>query len=213
MRSILLNCCLVGLLALLSGCASTPPKDYTAFREYAPKSILVLPPANQSVDPEASYAYLSTVTLPLAERGFYVYPVAVIDAFMKENGIPTPAEMHQVPLEKFDEIIGPDAILYIVIEKYGTSYQILNSATTVSVTARLVDVETGTELWSGSEFTVDSTGGGGGLFEMMIAAAVDQIISTTTDEAYRVARINSGSLVFRPDQGLLPGPYAPAEPQ
>jgi hypothetical protein len=40
------------------------------------------------------YIYLSTLTKPLAEKGYYVLPVAVIDQFLKENGLPTPAEMN-----------------------------------------------------------------------------------------------------------------------
>jgi hypothetical protein len=44
--------------------------------------------------------YLSTLTKPLAEKGYYVLPVAVIDQFLKENGLPTPAEMNGIPLEK-----------------------------------------------------------------------------------------------------------------
>jgi hypothetical protein len=36
----------------------------------------------------------------LAEKGYYVLPVAVIDQFLKENGLPTPAEMNGIPLEK-----------------------------------------------------------------------------------------------------------------
>jgi hypothetical protein len=35
---------------------------------------------------EATYGALSTVTLPLAEMGYYVYP---LDRFLRENGMPT----------------------------------------------------------------------------------------------------------------------------
>ena len=63
-------------LILLEGCRA--PHDYSAYLDHMPRSILVLPPLNNSLEPVAPYIYLSTVTRPLAERGYYVFPVAVI---------------------------------------------------------------------------------------------------------------------------------------
>ena len=66
--------------ALLAGACATPqPYDYTAFKEARPKSLLVLPPLNNSPDVNASYSFLSHVTLPLAESGYYVLPVTLVD--------------------------------------------------------------------------------------------------------------------------------------
>ena len=76
------------LLLVVVGCANTKPVDYTAFREHRPKSILVLPPLNQSTVVEGTYGYLSTVSRPLAEMGYYVFPVAEVDEFLKETGCP-----------------------------------------------------------------------------------------------------------------------------
>jgi hypothetical protein len=46
-----------GLLALvLAGCAT--PKNYDKFRAANPKSILVLPPKNQSTDIRGTYSFL-----------------------------------------------------------------------------------------------------------------------------------------------------------
>ncbi|MGI9451142.1 MAG: GNA1162 family protein, partial [Geminicoccaceae bacterium] len=65
---------LIGCLALsaLVGCGPTKPKDYSAYNNYRanlPASILVLPPTNQSVEVNAPYSYLSTITAPVAEAG------------------------------------------------------------------------------------------------------------------------------------------------
>ena len=87
---------LVALFALglaLAGCQTVKPYDYTNFRAHPPRSILVLPPLNESTAVEGTYGYLTTVTRPVAERGYYVFPVAVADQFMKDNGLPTAAEM------------------------------------------------------------------------------------------------------------------------
>lgn len=131
-----------------TGCA-VAPIDYTEFRLRQPRSILVLPPLNESTAGEGTYGVLSTVTLPLAELGYYVYPVAVMDRFLKENGIPTAGEMRQVPVDKVRDIVGADAVLYITVQEYGTKYLLIDSYTTVQSTAKLVDTRTGTTLWAG----------------------------------------------------------------
>ena len=40
------------------------------------------------------------------------------DEFMKQNGMPTPGEMHQIAPQKLHRVFGADAILYLVIEKW-----------------------------------------------------------------------------------------------
>lgn len=199
--------CLVAALSFLSGCVTKPtPKDYTTFRQLQPKSVLVLPPLNNDLDERATYGYLSTVSEPLAERGYYVYPVAVVDHFLRENGMPTPGEMHQIPLNKIDQIIGADAVLYIVIEEYGTDYLVFDSQTTVAVSARLVDVKSAKEIWNGeARLQVSSSGGGGDIASMLVAAAMTQILNSSTDAAHGVSRTTNVQLFTEPGQGLLYG--------
>lgn len=198
---------LLGFL-LVAGCA-TPP-DYTAFRNHHPRSVLVIPPINESTDLKATYSVLSTVTRPLAEMGYYVFPVAVIDQFLKENGLPTPGEMNQIPLRKIDEIIGADAVLYLVINQYGTKYTILDSSSIVRMQARLVDVKTGNLLWTGQiNLAESSSSGSNDLVGMLVSATVNQVVSHSTDEAHKVAITASANLFMTHNKGLLYGPYRP----
>jgi hypothetical protein len=174
-----------------------------------PQSILVLPPLNESVDANASYSYLTTISRPLAERGYYVFPVVVIDQFMKDNGLPGPGEMHGVALNKIDEIIGPDAVLYITIEEFGQKYVVLSSNTTVTARAFLVDVDTGNRIWDGRVHLVQSSGGSGDLIADMIIAAVEQVMDTVADQTHDVARLANQQLINDPNRGLLVGPLHP----
>jgi hypothetical protein len=194
---------------LLAGCASPP--DYSAFRMKHPRSVLVIPPLNESMNLKATYSVLSTVSHPLAEMGYYVFPVAVIDQFMKENGMPTPGEMNQVSLAKVDEIVGADAVLYMLVKEYGTKYTVIDSSTVVHLTARLVDVESGELLWSSEIHLYDSSSSaaGGDLVAMLITATVDQVISHTMDESHAVAVSASQQLFRTRNKGLLYGPYHP----
>lgn len=204
---------LLGLIAaslLATGCATSPGYDYSAYRADPPRSILVLPPINNSVEVNAPYVYLSTVTRPLAEAGYYVYPVAVVDAFMKENGLSEPAEMQSVPLNKIDEVIGPDAVLYATIEDWGQKFHVLSSDTTVDVSLRLIDTETGTLLWDGKARAIEgSNNNQGGLLAAVIVAVVEQIVDTSADRTREVSRMANVNMVADQSDGLPLGPYNP----
>lgn len=191
----------------MAGCVT--PYDYSAYQAHMPQSILVLPPLNESVDANAPYSYLTTISEPLGERGYYIYPVAVIDAFMKDNGLPTPGEMHGVSLEKIDEIIGADAVLYVTIEDFGQEYILLSSNTTVRARARLVDVKTGTQIWDGRVDFVQGSGGSGSLIADAIVAAIEQVVDNVADATHDAARMANRALIQNDKRGLLVGPLHP----
>ena len=199
---------LMALTLLLTGCVA--PYDYTTYRQHPPRSILVLPPINESTDLRATYGYLSTVTRPIAEQGYYVFPVAVVDQVMKENGLPTAGEMHQVSLAKIHEVIGADAVLYVVIKQYGSKYQIISSTTYVVAEAKLVDVKTGILLWEGKVNLAQSSSSGN-LFVDLIASPINQALNESTDNAHGLCFMANTQLFMMKDHGLLTGPYFPEE--
>jgi len=201
--------CWVALCLAITGCQTPPPRDYTNFRHHHPRSILVLPPLNESTAVEATYSYLSTVTRPLAELGYYVFPIAVVDRFLKENGLPTAGEMHQAPLAKVNEIIGADAVLYITLAQYGTKYQLINSVTTVQARAKLVDTKTGLTLWEGEGIAQEASGVSGNPIVDLVAAAVTQVANATTDRAHVVSGMANANLFTIKNRGLLYGPRHP----
>ena len=200
----------VAATTVLAGCqTAAPTRDYTAFVRAAPRSILVVPPLNKSTDLNASYGFLSTVTQPLAEHGYYVFPVAVVDEMFRQNGLPTAAEMHAVALPKLREIFGADAVLYPVIESYGTTYVVISSETVVNVTARLVDARSGELLWEGrAELHQGSSDGNGGLIGALVGAALTQVLNSTRDAAHPMAKLANVQLIDRTGQGLPYGPYS-----
>ena len=81
--------------------------------------------------------------------GFYVFPVAVVEQTFKGNGLTVASDVHQVPVDKLHSIFGADSALYITVEEYGTSYVVISSETAVTVSASLVDLRTGVQLWQG----------------------------------------------------------------
>ncbi|MFH2046558.1 MAG: GNA1162 family protein [Pseudomonadota bacterium] len=191
----------------VQACGTAPkPHDYNAYLSHMPVSILVLPPRNESTEVMAPYIYLSTVTRPLAERGYYVFPVAVIDMLMKENGVPSPDEMAQVSLKKIREIINPDAVLYMTVKEWGTKYKVLNSTTTVCLSGQLVDTETGIVLWQGEYRTIkNSSDGQQGIIAMLVSAVIHQIVNTISDPTRDLAQLNNERMFLNERNGLLLG--------
>lgn len=204
----------LSLLTLLAGCAPTKTVDYSAYKQAKPRSILVLPPLNESPDVKATYSMLSQVTYPLAEAGYYVVPVALADETFRQNGLSNAGDIHQVSPAKLREIYGADAGLYVTVSEYGTQYRVISSATIVTATAKLVDLKSGTTLWTGSATASSeegNNGNNGGLVGLLITAAVKQIISSSVDDAgYPIAGMTSARLLSagRP-AGLLYGPRSP----
>jgi hypothetical protein len=202
------------LALMLFGCA-TPQKsyDYAAFKRSNPKSILVLPPLNNSPDVKASYTFLSVATYPLAEAGYYVFPVALVEQSFRENGLMNPGDIHQVSLKKLDEIFGADAVLYITVEKFGSSYYVINSEARVTASAKLLDVKTGAVLWEGRATAADTENDGnsqGGLVGLLVIAVVKQIASNVgTDPSLRVSTVTSARLLSAHKNGMLFGPRSP----
>jgi len=205
---------LMMLVLTLVGCATTQKSyDYAAFKRSNPKSILVLPPLNNSPDVKASYTFLSVVTYPLAESGYYVFPVALVDQSFKENGLTNPSDIHQVSLKKLDEIFGADAVLYIAVDKYGTSYNVVSSESRVTASAKLLDVKTGDVLWQGTATASDTEGEGnsqGGVVGLLVKAVVKQIMSNVVkDPSLRVSSVTSARLLSAQKNGMLFGPRSP----
>lgn len=194
----------------LVACATPATKDYSAFKQSKPRSIVVLPPLNNSPDINATYSLLSTVTQPLSEAGYYVFPVALVDQTFKENGMSNPGEMHQAPFNKIREVFGADSALYITISNYGASYKVVSSDIVVTASAKLIDVRNGQLLWEGTASASDAEGRNnqGGLASLLITAVVKQVVSNVSGDgpSHRIARVASNRLLTAQPNGLLYGP-------
>jgi hypothetical protein len=201
------------LLLALTGCATQQPMDYSAFKQARPRSILVLPPVNDSPDVNATFSMLAQSTRPLAESGYYVMPVTLVNETFQQNGLHNPPEMHGVSQQKLREIFGADAAMYIRVKQYGATYTVFNSAAIVAADAQLVDLRSGQVLWTGSARASNDEGNNsnqGGLAGMLVAALVKQILNNVTDASHGVAAMTADRLFTAgAPNGLLYGPRSP----
>lgn len=207
---------LLVLALVLAGCAQPQRADYGTYKAADPRTILILPPRNQTTDVSATYGFYASTQAPVAESGYYVFPITLVDAHFKSNGMTVPDDIHQVDYAKLRQVFGADAALYINVTEYGTRYFLIGSATVVTAEARLVDLRTGTQLWAGrasasSEEGQNNNNQGGGLAALLITAVAKQIASSVSDESYVVSkRTNVRLLSSSSSSSLLPGPRSPS---
>ena len=203
--------CIVAICAALwlSGCVTQPKPDYANFFDHQPHSILVVPPANKTTAVDAPAVFLTTVSAAFAERGYYVFPVFLVQNILNDLGATDEGAIAAIPPEKFKEVFGTDSILYVTITDWATTYVVLSSNITVSAEYRLVDAGTGAVLWTGTQKVIQSSGGGGGGLAGLIVAAVQAAVTATTVQ-YRPIAIQANNMAAsRSGYGLPAGPYHP----
>lgn len=203
-------------LWLLAGCATPAPYDYTAFRASRPSSVLILPPINRSPEVKATYSVLAQLSRPLGEAGYYVFPVALVDETFRANGITTPEDIQSIPLSRLRDTFGADAALYVTVDNYGTSYNVIRSDTTVTLTAQLVDLRTGALLWQGASYasTAEERGSSGNIVVMLVAAVINQIVDSVSEYGHTIAgRADERLLSPHRSNGILLGPRSPSYAQ
>lgn len=202
----------LGTALALGGCATHTPMDYTAFKQAQPRSILILPPLNDSPDVKATVSMLSHSTYPVAEAGYYVFPVTLVSETFQQNGLHNPPEIHDVSIQKLREIFGADAALYMRVKQYGSSYAILSSAAIVTAEAKLVDLRSGQVLWTGVATASSEEGNNnqGGIAALLVTAIVKQIMNNVMDMSHTVAGKTAVRLLTAgTPNGLLHGPRSP----
>jgi len=202
--------CLLLVMVTVSACQTTnvTPKDYTHFREVDPHSILIVPAVNRSLEVTAPDYYLSTISVPLAERGYYVFPVHLVKRVMEDDGLSDADMVHAAPTDRLAQMFGADAVLYVTIERWESQYIVLSTQTIVGIDYVLKDGATGETLWHDKRvitYSPQVQGGGlGGLIAQAIMAAVERAAPNYMPLARQVNTIAVGLKGF----GLPNGPYS-----
>ncbi len=203
--------CLIVILAMFAFAGCAAKKSYTAYFAHEPRSILVVPPLNETTTVDAGAVYMTTVTQPLAERGFYVFPVYLTEMLLRDLGLPEAGLVHQLPPEKFYEHFGADAVLFVTINDWSNKYVVVQCSTVVTASFVLKDTRTGTVLWETTMSAAHNSGdAGGGLIGMLISAAVTYAVNQMANVDYRPLALQANTQAFSiAGAGLPAGPYHP----
>ena len=177
------------------------PKMY----DQQPKSLLILPPMNESTDAEAKDYYMTTTEMPFALMGYYTFPTEMVSDIMKQEGIYDTELLYNMPLNKYSEYFGADAVLFTKIKKWDVSYMVIASKLTVSIEAKIVSTKTSEELWKYTgTVVVDLSGGnsGGGLAGLLVKV-VAAAVNTAMADYVKYAKVANNRIVYT----LPVGPY------
>jgi len=198
----------VALMAGLSACAIPQAKNYEAFAAADPYSILVVPPVNKSVDAMAGEYLSTTIARPLANRGYYVFPVNLVRRVLEDDGLPDPEMVHAADPTHMGQLFGADSVLYITIEKWTAKYLVVNTSVEVDISYKLKETTTEATIWEHRQIAQYQTnkGGGGGIAGLVIQAVAAAIAKAKPDYI-GLARQANRAAFSTPEQGLPTGPH------
>lgn len=195
----------------VSGCATQMQKksDYTALRTEAPRSILVVPVINRSVEVNAPDYFLSTISRPLAERGYYVFPVHLVKRMMEDDGLGDADMVHGGDTQKLGKMFGSDSVMYVRIERWDAQYIVFSTTVTVELKYVLKSTSSGQTLWENAQKLVyqpQNNNSGGGLAGL-IAQAVVAAIAKAAPNYVPLAQQANMQAIHTKGRGLPAGPY------
>ena len=204
---------LIGIVfsIISTGCATSlpPVKDYTNFNAANIRSILIIPVVNNSVDVTAPDYFLSTVSIPVAEHGYYVFPVNLIKRTLEDDGLSDANLVHAAPATKLGELFGADAILYIIIERWDAQYMLLATSVTVELMYILKSGVSGDVLWQDKQirtYSPQSSSSGHPLADL-ISMAITAAVAKAAPNYMPLAK-QANSIAFKyPGAGFPYGPY------
>lgn len=199
-------------ILLLTGCVAPAKKDLSAFHAAAPRSILVVPSVNKSLDVDAPTYLLTTLTVPLAEKGYYVFPVHTTKTILEQEGLYEGEQIHAQPPETLARMFGADTVLYVTINRWDAQYALLTTVVTVEFDYRIVNKD-GSEIWSARQrmqYQPDGNNSGPPIAQLL-AAAIKAAVARAAPNYMPLARQANAQVFILGPSAIPNGPYRPAQ--
>ncbi|MDE6121825.1 MAG: DUF799 domain-containing protein [Duncaniella dubosii] len=158
----------------------TRGEQYSKIYEESPKTIVVMPPINETNFTEAKDYFYTTMYIPLCEKGYYVFsPFMVMEMFQEEGAYDS--EMFLTSnLSQFRNVLGCDAVMFTKIKTW--EKKALNGQIKVGVEYILRSAKTAETLYQREGLiTLDTSvsGGTSGLGALISLAATALNTATT----------------------------------
>ena len=203
-------CALVSVF--LMGCVTQPTKkDMSAFQAAAPRSILVVPTINKSLDVDAPNYVLAALPVPIAEKGYYVFPVNTTKYVLEQEGYYEGERIHQQSTSTLAKLFDADAVLYVSINRWDAQFALLTTVVTVEFDYRLVSKD-GTELWKENkrmQYQPQSNNAGHPLASLIVAVVNAAITRAAPNYMPLTQQANQQVFILGPN-AIPNGPYQTA---
>ena len=197
------------LIVTVSGCAAPARKmDLSSFEAASPRSILIVPAVNKSLDVDAPNYLLAALPVPLAEKGYYVFPVNTTKIVLEQEGFYEGEQVHQQPPAVLAKLFDADAVLFVTINRWDAQYAIIATTVTVEFEYRMTNRQ-GATIWSAKSamrYSPQSTNTGSALGNL-IAAAVSAAITRAAPNYMPLTRQANLNVFHMPPTAIPDGPY------
>ena len=192
-------------MLLLLGCGST--QNYSVINQYTgtgqpiPKSVLIMPPINNSNNINAKEFLYSTLATPLIERGYYVFPPYLsLEVLQRESAYDAENFLGE-DLSAFGTVFGAEAALFTIIH----TWQKGASSLTANIEYVLVSVSSNEVLCRHSgETVIDTSISASEDDDYPFLRSMVSAVSTAVTPMVKVARTSNSQFI----KMLPPGPYS-----
>lgn len=200
----------------LTACATAPAqRDLSAFHAAAPRSILVVPVVNKSLDVDAPNYVLTTLPVPIAEKGYYVFPVNTTKVVLEQEGFYEGERIHQQPASALSRLFGSDAVLYVTINRWDARYAVFNTVVTVDFSYRLVS-KNDVEIWREQkrmQYQPDNSGQNAtSPMAALLTAAISAAVARAAPNYMPLTRRANQEVFVLSPNALPDGPHKVAKP-
>lgn len=172
---------LVSALAFIS-CGTTKIQAFPKMYEENPLIMLIMPPINNSTAVDAKDYFYTTMTVPIAEAGYYVLPPAMTMATLQRESAYDSERFIDGDLSKFGQLFGADVAVFTIINSWNKS--IIGSTITIELEYIFKSTNTNEVLFHRqAKIKCDTSTGmkGNGLLGTLLVATADAVRTAASD--------------------------------
>ena len=199
---------LILVALVMTGCVPQKNIDWSAYEAADPQSILVVPVVNNTLNVDAPNYMLSTLSVPLAERGYYVYPVNTVKVILEQEGFYEAEQIHGASSASLAEMFNAEAILYVTIQRWDAKYALFSTSVTVQFDYLMVNSE-GAEIWEAEKkmvYTPENNDSGDPLVNLLVMA-ISAAVTRAAPNYMPLARSANQQVMVLGPTALPAGPY------
>lgn len=205
---IIIPLCLMAFLFV--SCASlTKQSQFPGMYDEKPQVMLIMPPINNSNNVEAKDYFYTTMSVPVAEAGYYVLPPAVTMATLQRESAYDSEMFINGDIKKFGKLFGADVAVFTIIKSWQKS--IIGSSVIIEIEYIFKSTKTNEILYHRDARIVCDTsvvrGGSSTLAGVLIQATANAIKTAVTDYVDVAIMCNKTALMdipygkYHPDYG------------
>ncbi|MFQ3198927.1 MAG: hypothetical protein ACI8R9_001586 [Paraglaciecola sp.] len=182
---------MVVLTLQMVGCTAptflTKGEAYPKMYQEGTNAIVVVPAVNRSTAADAPQLYSTTIAQPLAEAGYYVLPIPMVEMMLAYEGVSEGEQLRNVDVTKFKTMFGADSVLFVTINQWDTNYYITGGNVTVGADFELISTTSKQILWTYRNVVVINTSGNSGnLLADIITTAITTAMVDYVPVAHQV---------------------------